>query len=125
MLSEWHDRIREEIKNLEPWQNRVGVSLVPEFRGRVVRLNCVKNEDTFFLVALYRPNKVTRFLVDYWLTYAVFQKGCVDVVTDTMSRGIRFMEKYPEQVLGLLEIDTSTRNKKFWNHLARRMLACL
>jgi len=125
MLSEWHDEVREGIKNLEPWQNRVGVKLVPVFRGRVVRLNCVKNEDTFFLVAIYRPNKVTRFLVDYWLTYAVFHKGCVDVVTDTMSRGIRFMEKYPEQVLGLLEIDTSTRNKKFWNHLTRRMLECL
>jgi hypothetical protein len=125
MLSEWHDRIREEIKNLEPWQNRVGVSLVPEFRGRVVRLNFVKEGKADFLVAIYRPNKVTRFLVDYWLTYSVIQKGSVNVATDAMARGMRFLEKYPEQFLRLLEINTSTRNNKFWNHLARRMLECL
>jgi hypothetical protein len=125
MLTEWHDEVREDIKRLEPWQNRMGGEIVPVFRGRLVRLNFVIGEKTAFLEAIYRPSKVTRRLVDYWLTYAVVQTGSVDTVSDTMARGMRFLNKYPEKILGLMEISTSTRNNKFWNHLARRMLECL
>lgn len=117
--------VREDIKRLEPWQNRVEGILVPEFKGRLVKLIFITEGKTIYLESIYRPSRVTRSLVDYWLTYSVIHKGSVSVVSDSMAKGMRFLEKYPEQILGLLEINTSSVNNKFWNHLARRMLECL
>lgn len=125
MLREWHDMVREDIKRLEPWQNRVEGLLVPEFKGRLVKLIFITEGKTIYLESIYRPSRVTRSLVDYWLTYSVIHKGSVSVMSDSMTKGMKFLEKYPEQILGLLEINTSSVNNKFWNHLARRMLGCL
>lgn len=125
MLREWHDMVREDIKRLEPWQNRVEGILVPEFKGRLVKLTLITGCKTIYLESIYRPSRVTRSLVDYWLTYSVIHKGSVSVMSDSMTKGMKFLEKYPEQILGLLEINTSSVNNKFWNHLARRMLGCL